>query len=452
MSDEESLRRYVQGKSPEAFAELVRRHIGWIHMAAARQVRDVHVAEDVTQAVFVALAKRAETIAKGTALSAWLFRATRFASVHAVRSESRRRRHEQKAAAMRPEASAAMTDAQWEDLAPVLDELVGKLGRKDRHLVLLRFYEGKSFGEIGEATGIPAEAARKRTDRAVGKLRRMMGRRAVTLSVGALSSGLTAKMAWAVPEGLASKALQAASGSAAGRATVIAQGVIHMMLWAKMRIAAAIVLAVVVLAGGAISLVHAEVKHADGRISSRVVAPANPPATSPVAAEVAAVGPKGAFVAAYRAAMAGSEQDFSSHFVDLTPEQIVTVKQLAQLMGAANQLTQAVSQRFGADVERQLSQAIGSGVMLADVSGATETITGDTAEIDMGTAGPGKVPMVKVGQKWLISSEIIRRVNANAVANLAAKVPAIRQAAVDVAAGKYRTIQELQQAMMPLMK
>src|SRR3954471_2153364 len=125
MSDLEMLRRHVNDGDPRALSDLVARHIDWVYAAALRQVRDPHTADDVTQAVFLALSQQAAKLAGGVALSAWLFRVTRRAAAMALRSAGRRRKHERQAAMMADEAGrASMGPQQWEAMAPVLDEVV----------------------------------------------------------------------------------------------------------------------------------------------------------------------------------------------------------------------------------------------------------------------------------------------------------------------------------------
>src|SRR3954451_12758815 len=97
-SDLELLRRYAHEGCGESFALLVRRHVAWVHAASVRQVRDPGTAEDVTQAVFILLARRAGTLADGTLLTGWLFNTVRFAAAEARRKQARRRKHEARAA------------------------------------------------------------------------------------------------------------------------------------------------------------------------------------------------------------------------------------------------------------------------------------------------------------------------------------------------------------------
>jgi hypothetical protein len=119
-------------------------------------------------------------------------------------------------------------------------------------------------------------------------------------------------------------------------------------------------------------------------------------------------------------------------------------------MSTARGLTDAVREKFGADMERQFSNAIGLGVATFDVTSATETIHGDRATVDIG-AGPGEIPLVRAGDTWKISAQVMQTLNANAVKRLATGVPAIEQLTADVRAGKYQTVNELQRALAPLM-
>ncbi len=206
MSDLELLQRYVHEDDRQALATLVRRHTDWVYSAALRQVRDPHLAEDVTQAVFLALVQKAGRLSRGVVLPAWLLAVTRCSAAMARRSEARRRRHERCAAEMAQDADGPMTETQWQAIAPMLDELVEKLRAKDRQAILLRFYQRKSLAETAAEIGISEEAAKKRVARAVEKLRIMFRRRGIALST-ALNAALLTNTTQGAPAGLAARAL-----------------------------------------------------------------------------------------------------------------------------------------------------------------------------------------------------------------------------------------------------
>ena len=257
MTDSQLIHQYVQSGSESAFTELVRRHLDWVHSAAARQVRDHQLAEDVAQAVFIALAHKAPGLRRPTALPAWLFRFTRCAAANAVRTEARRKHHEREAAIMRPEAAdQAVGHEQWEELAPILDELVARLGAKDQLAVLLRFYQQRTFAEVAEVLGTTEPAAARRVERAVERLRGMFGERGLTVGSAALSAGLLAHTTQpagaALVTATSTAALAAAHGSAgAGTALAIAKGAMNMMAISKATGIGVAVLAVVMLLAGA---------------------------------------------------------------------------------------------------------------------------------------------------------------------------------------------------------
>lgn len=246
IDDAQLLRRYVENRSEEAFAGLVERYLGLVYHSAARQLGgDTHAAQDVTQTVFLLLAEKARTLAGHPNLAAWLHATTHFKVTAVLRSERRRRMREEAVHTMGEILNESCLDADWERIRPVLDEALLKLSERDREAVLLRFFQGRSFAEIGVRLSLAEKSAHKRVERALDKLREQLARRGITSSAAALATTLGAQAALAPPSGLATAVTGAAlAGPAPAAVFMLAQ----FMSSTKATVAAALVM--IGLAGG----------------------------------------------------------------------------------------------------------------------------------------------------------------------------------------------------------
>ncbi len=201
-TDSQLLRHYAESHSEAAFSELVRRHLDFVYSAAMRMVCDSHLAEDVTQGVFMALAKSAAPLSERPVLSSWLHRTAQNIAAQTVRTIERRRAREQEAAAMN-QLLATEPDATWELVAPHLDAALGELSEPDRDAVMLRYFERKSAREMAQILGTSEVAAQKRVSRAVECLRGFFAKRGVTVGASGLVAALSANAIQAAPVGLA---------------------------------------------------------------------------------------------------------------------------------------------------------------------------------------------------------------------------------------------------------
>ncbi len=234
MSDHDLLRRYARTGDQAAFAELVTRHLNLVYSAARRQVRPPQLAEDVTQSVFLDLARRARDFPSGQPLAPWLHVVTRRTAIDALRRESRRHAREQTA----QEIAAMQTpESPWSHIEPLLDEAVAALPTVDRTAIVLRFFENKSLREIGTALGTNEDAAQKRVSRALDQLRTRLLRRGLTVTAAGLATDLSAHAILTAPVTLgasisAAAALSVASGAALAGAQAVAMTTLQKSLLA----------------------------------------------------------------------------------------------------------------------------------------------------------------------------------------------------------------------------
>src|SRR5688572_27676815 len=142
------LREYAEHRAERAFTELVQRHIDFVYSTALRLVGESQLAEDVTQMVFIRLARKAGSLRGGTVLTGWLYRTTQFTAQTARRSDWRRRKRE--SLAMQFSELDRDREPVWKEVAPLLEEAMGQLRQADQDAVLLRFFAGKSLREVGE--------------------------------------------------------------------------------------------------------------------------------------------------------------------------------------------------------------------------------------------------------------------------------------------------------------
>ena len=211
MDDAELLREFVESRSEKAFAGLVAKYINLVYSTALRMVQDAALAKDVAQMVFIQLARKAPLIRSGNALPGWLYRVTRCQAANILRDDRTRRQRETEA--MNMILTNAESSVAWESIAPHLEEAMNTLSSADQNAVVLRFFQGRSWREVGGALALNEDTAQKRVSRAVEKLRSYFVRRGIGISASLIVSVIAANAVQAAPAGLASNV---AAGSLAG--------------------------------------------------------------------------------------------------------------------------------------------------------------------------------------------------------------------------------------------
>jgi uncharacterized protein (TIGR03435 family) len=247
------LRQYSEQNSEEAFATLVTRHIDRVYSVALRHTGNPHSAEEITQAVFVILARKSSRLSKHVILEGWLYETARLTAMTFIRSEIRRARREQEAY-MQNILNENEADV-WPQIAPLLDSGLAGLNETDRHAVVLRFFYGKSMKEIGTVLGGSEDTARMRINRALEKLRKFFTKRGIASTTATLAGVISANSVQAAPVTLAKSvtAVAVVKGSIAAASTLtLVKGALNLMAWTKAKTAALIGTSLLVACGAAV--------------------------------------------------------------------------------------------------------------------------------------------------------------------------------------------------------
>jgi RNA polymerase sigma factor (sigma-70 family) len=180
--DSELLNQFVAHRDEAAFAVLLKRH-GPLVLGVCRQVlRDAHAAEDVFQAAFLVLARKAGSIRRQESVAAWLHRVALNLAQTARTANARRKAHERQAVLM--SVPHRVDEAALRDWQPLLHEEVDRLPQKYRVLIVLCYIEAKTHNEAARQLGLPLGTVKGRLARARDLLRTRLVRRGLALSAG----------------------------------------------------------------------------------------------------------------------------------------------------------------------------------------------------------------------------------------------------------------------------
>lgn len=231
------VREYARSHSEAAFAALVSRHLNLVYSVALRQVRDEHLAREIAQTVFIILARKAASLSSKTIVSGWLCQTARYTSAKAITMRNRRLQREHQASMFESAGGSDSTEETWARIAPMLDQALGQLKQKDHDALVVRFFQGRNFKEVGLALGTSEAGAKMRVNRALEKLREVFSKSGVNLSLAVIAGTVASHSVQAAPAGLATSITAAAvQGAAVTTSTLtLTKTTLKYMAWTKIK-------------------------------------------------------------------------------------------------------------------------------------------------------------------------------------------------------------------------
>jgi RNA polymerase sigma factor (sigma-70 family) len=296
-TDRDLLRRFDEHRDEAAFEALVNRHAAMVLAAARRVLGHTHDAEDVCQAAFLLLAKKAHSAGWQPSVANWLHKTAHFLALKARTAAARRSRREGSAAA--PPAPGPLAEITGRELLAVLDEELLALPESLRGPLVLCYLEGATRDEAAERLGYPLSTLKKRLERGRDRLHDALTRRGLGLSAALLGTLLVGRAAAASAE-LVGNTVRAASALAAGKADGVisprvgqlVNGGIGMTGWSKVKAVLGLL-----LVGGLVSAAGATVYGtADDKPPAKPAtsaAKAEPPAEQTRSLSVVVLDPQG---------------------------------------------------------------------------------------------------------------------------------------------------------------
>ena len=221
MDDARLLADFARDRSEEAFQELVSRHVGMVYSVCRRQLGDAHWAEDVTQAVFILLARKAAGLPSNVILGGWLYKTAVFACSNARGLKRTRTYHENRVTPMKVRND--QEDLERAEIEGLLDEGLMQLTKAQREVLVLRFFEKKPVADVARMRKESIYMTQKTLDQGLARLRRFLAQRGVAATAAILVALLIEESARAVPAGLAAAAGSAALGTSKALSTYASQ-------------------------------------------------------------------------------------------------------------------------------------------------------------------------------------------------------------------------------------
>jgi RNA polymerase sigma factor (sigma-70 family) len=252
-TDAQLLERFVARRDEAAFAALVRRHGPMVLGVCRRTAGHAQDAEDAFQATFLVLARKAASLRAPARLAAWLY-GVAFRTARKARAAADRLRGRERQVSKMPQPLVE-DDVPWQDVSPRIDLELSRLPDRYRVPIILCDLQGKTRKEAARQLGVPEGTLSSRLATARRTLARRLARYGLAVSGGAVAAALARQATAAVPAALADATARAASGAAAclvsAKVAALTEGVMKAMLWAKLKVAAVMVLAASAVVAGA---------------------------------------------------------------------------------------------------------------------------------------------------------------------------------------------------------
>jgi RNA polymerase sigma factor (sigma-70 family) len=256
--DEQLLDRFLRGHDEAAFAVLVRRHGPLVLGVCRRVLHQEQDAEDVFQATFLVLARKAAAVGRRASLGGWLYRVAYRLALKARKQAAAR--HQREARPARLDETDPLAELTGRELLAVFDEEVQKLPECERVALVLCYLEGKTRDEAARTVRCSVSTLKRRLDRGKGRLRARLARRGLALPGALLAAGLVQGSPAAVPGPLTAVAVRAgmllsagqpAQGVASARAVALAGEAVRAMTVGKVRAVGAVLVALTLVGVGA---------------------------------------------------------------------------------------------------------------------------------------------------------------------------------------------------------
>ncbi|HEV3448461.1 MAG TPA: sigma-70 family RNA polymerase sigma factor, partial [Gemmataceae bacterium] len=285
LNDKQLLERFANQRDEQAFAVLVRRHGARVLGVCRRVVQQAQEAEDVFQATFLVLARKAAHVNWHESVGNWLYEVA-YRLAHKARQEMTRRRvHEQRAAVT--QGSEPRPEWMWRELSSILDDELSRLSPKHRMPLLLCYLEGMTQDEASRKLGWSLRTLRRRLEYGRKILRARLTGRGLVLPAVLVTANLSGQEIGSVSVAQVEGTVRAATAFASGKAEMgpthikaaaLAEGGLKAMLLDKLRRVVAAIVVVCMAAGGTGMFLH-------GALAEKPVAPEQrDPAATPAKA------------------------------------------------------------------------------------------------------------------------------------------------------------------------